>query len=255
MSCSNTLRTVILGFLIAIVINLPFYSWIFGERWSFVQGFPLGWVSIGLVYMSIFFHEIGHTLFSWFYGYPTLPSFDFQYGGGMAWSFGGQQLIIQLGVLAGLGYGAYYLKDWRFGRNSLSVLFLLILATSFTPFHKNMIDFMGPSFVPLIACFFLIRALMDWAPRGGLERLLNAVFGFGMIFMALIDSFGLLHNQAYRLVYYQQKGQHGFGDLDKVAGRIPFMSFEGVVYLWAFIALICLIFPFIFFALYRKREV
>ncbi len=254
MSSSNTLRIMAFGLLIAVAINIPFYSWVFNKRWDWVTGFPLGWLGLGLVYMSTFFHEIGHTLFAWFYGYPTLPSFDFQHGGGMAWSFGGQKLLIQLGVLAGLGYGIYFFKDRRFLQIMMVVLILLNVATAFTPFHRNVIDFMGPALVPLIAAFFLFRALMNLAPRGAFERLLNAVFGFGMIFMVFIDFYGLSSSKAYRLVYYQQKGQHGFGDFDKIAQRISFLRFEDVVYFWIFIALFSLILPFILFVMSKAEN-
>ena len=33
--------------------------------------------------LSVVIHEIGHSIFYMFYGYKAIPSFDFQYGGGL----------------------------------------------------------------------------------------------------------------------------------------------------------------------------
>ena len=35
-------------------------------------------------YLTILIHELGHSFFGWIYGYPSIPSFDFTYGGGVA---------------------------------------------------------------------------------------------------------------------------------------------------------------------------
>ena len=104
---------------------------------------------------------------------------------------------------------------------------------------------MGPAFESLIAAFLLFRALFNLAPRRNFERVLNAIFGFGLIFRIFIDSYGLINNQIHRLIYYTQKGSHGFGDFDKIADRFHMLTFETVVYAWTGLTLLCLITPFI----------
>ena len=44
-----------------------------------------GVIATGLSYIGVFFHEIGHALFNWLYGYMAVPTFDFASGGGMTY--------------------------------------------------------------------------------------------------------------------------------------------------------------------------
>lgn len=246
MDAKATRRVLLAGLIIGAVMVIPYHAWLWDEDWQWAYGFPLGWLGIGLTYMSTFFHEIGHTLAAWFYGYFTLPSFDFAHGGGMAWSFGGQQIGILLLLYGAIGYGLYMFRGLRALQVALAAALLFNLATAFNEdIYRSVIDFMGPAFVPLIAAFLLYRTIMDLAPRGGFERLLNAVFGFGLIFHALTEAYNLLNNEAYRLVYFEQKGQHGFGDFDKIAGRFASLDFHHVVMGWAGLCLVCLILPFL----------
>ena len=236
------------GFIVAVLISLPFYNWIFDNGWDWAEGFPLGWLGGGLTYMSTFFHELGHTVFAWFYGYPTLPMFDFKHGGGLAIGLTDQQIPILLCVDLAIAYGIYHFREYKILQIALTALLLFNLTTAFNEDSRfNVIDFMGPAAEPLVAAFLLIRALFDLAPRGWFERFLNAAIGFAMVFQALINSYGLLYSRALRLVYYEQKGSHGFGDFDKISSRLMFLEFEGVVYIWAFISLICLVFPFVLY--------
>lgn len=244
----ETTTILALGALLAVLICTPFYNWVFGKSWNWAEGFPLGWLGAGLTYMSTFFHELGHTVFAWFYGYPTLPMFDFNHGGGLAIWFSDQQIFILAILYLAVIYGVFHFKEHRGIQVALVCLILFNLLTAFNEDVRFIvIDFMGPAAEPLVACFLLVRALFDLAPRGWFERLLNAVIGFAMIFRVFIDSYGLLNSGAYRLVYYQQKGSHGFGDFDKINDRISFMNFQDVVYVWAALALICLIIPFILY--------
>jgi hypothetical protein len=74
-------KTLIIGLIVSILACISVWHQVFGQAISI---FPLGWMGAGLTYMSIFFHEIGHTVTAWFYGYPTVPMFDFEHGGGLA---------------------------------------------------------------------------------------------------------------------------------------------------------------------------
>lgn len=251
---TNTIKVMTGGFIPAILLNIPLYAWVYQAHIPWANSFPLGLLGGGMGYMSTFFHEIGHTIAMWFYGYPTLPMFDFAHGGGLALAVDGQQWIIILCVYAALLYGIYRFQNNRAIQIFCAALIALNLAFVFTDHHWSVADFMGPAAVPIIAAFFLLRALFDLAPRGGLERFLNALFGFGMIFHTLIDSFGLLQNNVHRMMYYQQKGQHGFGDFDKIAMRTNFLDFNGVVYLYIALTFACFIAPFVIYALRKNQD-
>ncbi|MDB2682841.1 hypothetical protein N9Z27_01145 [Alphaproteobacteria bacterium] len=253
----QTLKFLISGLLGALVLNIPVYSWVFVKQWGFAQGFPLGWLGNGLLYMGTFFHEIGHTVAAWFYGFPTLPMFDFQHGGGMAvWHNGGYDLIVILAaVYAAMACGMYYFRDVPLIRNSLIVLFILNIATVWSETIKfNIIDFMGPAAECLIGGFLVFRAVFNLAPRGALERFLNALIGFGMLIAVFIESWALLDNGVYRAVYYQQKGREGWGDFDKIARRTEWISFDGVIGLWGGLGFFCLLLPFVLFAINSQKE-
>ena len=257
MRFSSTWHFILFGFLIAAAMNAPFYAWIYDKPWDWAHGFPIGWMAASLSTMSTFFHELGHTALAWFYGYPTIPIFDFTHGGGFAISVSGQNYMILGGVYIGLGYLIYLLRAFRGLQIAVGALILFHLATAFNEdFRHNVIDFMGPGVEPLIAGFLLTRALLDLAPRGALERLLNAVFGFAMLISTLIRGFALIKNDAYRMVYFQQKGTHGFGDFDKIEERISFMDFQAVVSVWIALSILCLVLPFIiaFFDKFSEEE-
>lgn len=241
----TTIKVMLIGLVLAVLVNLPFYAWIFNKKWDWVTGFPLGWLGAGMVYMATFFHEIGHTLFMWFYGYPTVPMFDFQHGGGLAYAFADQQVGILVFVWAAIICAIWYFRENTFLQILLGLLLILNWSTAFTHYHTIGMNFGGPAFEPLIAGFLLFRAIFDLAPRGIFERFLNAFFGFGMIFQVFINAYGLIKSEAYRLVYYEQKGTHGFGDFDRIANTLPLLDFQAVVMIWVILGVICLCIPFI----------
>lgn len=241
------------GLVLALLTILPFYAWIFGENWPLVQGFPLGWLSAGMSYMATFFHEIGHTVFMWFYGYPTIPIFDFEHGGGFAVAVTGQQILILVVIWGLMAYGLWFLRGYLGLQLLVLGAFILNVSLTFSLNHNYVCDFMGPAFECLMASFLLYRALFDLAPRGDLERFLNSFFGFGMIFQVFVNGYGLLNSGAFRLVYYEQKGSHGFGDFDKIADYYVFLDFQIVVYIWLALNSICLVAPFILFISRGRR--
>lgn len=235
------------GLIFAVLSNLPFYAWVYDPYWPWAERFPLSWLGAGMVYMAVFFHEIGHTITMWFFGYPALPMFDFAHGGGMSQMMGDQNMLVLAGVWAAIGYGIFALRGHLVLQAGLVLLLLLNLALAFNDLHDPLINFMGHGFEALVAAFLLFRALFNLAPRGSFERFLNATFGFGLIFKAFIDFSGLLHNQAHRLTYYNQKGAHGFGDFDRIKDHFYGSDFADVVHVGLALNAACLIVPFVLF--------
>ncbi len=249
-----TLRYMLFGLVLAVLSNIPFYAWIFRKNWDWFEGFPFGWLGVGMNYMATFFHEIGHTVFMWFFGYPAIPLFDLAHGGGMAWMMSDQQIPILVLVWLGLIYALWFFRGEVTLQITAASLLISNLALAFTPFHRDLFTFMGPGAECLIAGFFLYRALFNLAPRGALERFLNAFFGFGIIIQVFINGYGLLTSRVYRLVYYKQKGSHGFGDFDKIADHIPVLNFEGVVWVWLILNALCLSLPFILYCFQKRKD-
>ncbi len=249
------MRVVFAGFVFALLANISFYALVFGKDWPFFNGFSFSLFMVGISYMGTFFHEIGHTLFFWVYGYIAIPIFDFNHGGGLSLPLTEQQPFLVLLVWGAFGYWIWLLREERIAQIFIAVLIALNCAVTFSPYHMSMIIFMGPVAESLIAGFFLIRALLDLAPRGNVERFLNSFFGFGIIFQSFIEGYGLLKSSVFRLVYYEQKGAHGHGDFDKIANNLHGVSFEQIVFLWLTLNFLCFLLPFCYtyFIRYRSR--
>lgn len=243
---NNPWKFLALGLLAAIIANLPFYSYAMSMHWDWTHNFILRALSGGLSYMGVFFHEIGHTIFMWLYGFPTIPMFDFKHGGGWAMTTESDPVLaLRIAIPASLAYAAYHYRDMRPLSCAAMVLVALALCTNFSDdARRTVMNFMGEGMVPIVSAFFLHRAIMDISPRGAFERFLNAMFGFGMILHSYIDANGLLNNPVLRQQYYNQKSSHGTGDYDRIARNIN-IDFETVVHILMIWITIWFVAPFI----------
>lgn len=234
------------GLILALVIVAPVYACAAGESWG-IDGFPLGWLATGLVYLGVFFHEIGHTVFYWVYGYPSVPSFDFEHGGGIAFGFTRSWFVFAV-VAGAIGYGIYQLREFPILSVPLGLLLLLQFGLGFFELHNAAIYFMGHGFELVVASFLLLRAWCNLAPRGSVERMLNAVVGFGMIFNVMIMAHGLINSQTARAAYLGQKGHIGAGDFTKVSNVLD-ISVPEVAAICFAMAVAALILPFVLYLL------
>ena len=75
-----------------VILRFPFLSYVFS-------------------YFTTLVHEMGHAAVGWLYGYPSIPAFDFRYGGGVTAS--GQRATWLALVVQGLLGAAV----WVFRRN------------------------------------------------------------------------------------------------------------------------------------------
>jgi len=246
----DTCKIMLAGFVFAILLTLPMLNWIYGYDWSWVDGFPFGWMGLSLTYMTTLFHEMGHTVMFWFYGYVTLPSFDLQHGGGMSYTITGQLIILHLALYILLGYGFVQLQGHRNWQMACIAIGIFHLATAHFDFHQALCIFAGPLAQVIVGSFFLVRAWLNAAPSP-FERFLSAAFGFGMLLMVIFDGWALVHNDVWRLVYFEQKGAHAAGDFDRIAELMD-IGFTKIIWVWMSCALAGLIMPLAFY-LYRIR--
>lgn len=242
----TTTQVMVSAFFCAILMSVPLYSWIFNAGWDWANEYPMRLLGDCLSYMTTFFHELGHCLFAWFYGYPSVPMFDFAHGGGLTIWMDEQQYAL-LGVLYGaLIFGVFKYRHDRFSvAIFVSIAIFHVLTAYDGDVRSAVISFMGPLAAPLMATVFLLHALYNLIKHSRRERFFNALFGFAFIFHGLINGFGLLKSDAFRIVYFQQKGGHGLGDFDKIADSFGFLEFTHVIYTYIGINLACLIIPFI----------
>jgi hypothetical protein len=208
------MKTVIAAFLIACVLMLPSVSQYIDTEMPLrgIITFP----AIGIDYMCVFFHEIGHSIAWWLFGYPALPSFDFNDGGGMTYSFTRSWFLfgcIWLALFAGVAW-MFKFCGGRAGAASLAAA-LLFFIPAFFPLHDSIAAFMGHGFEVMIACFCLVRGLLNRADNK-VERVLNLVFGCYAIMRNLLLAAGLIASDVMREAYDMQKS-HVSGDFRTIA--------------------------------------
>lgn len=93
-------------------------------------------------YLITLVHEIGHAVWGWLFGYPSIPAFDFTYGGGVTMHQDRHMFIVII---------VYALLAWLFylyRKNHLTLVVLLVITalytvSAFTSFHSIVILFMG----------------------------------------------------------------------------------------------------------------
>ena len=196
----GSLKIVLTGLVIAVIIYaLPFTRFVFSA-------------------LVTLFHELGHAVVGWLFGYPSIPAFDFTYGGGMT-HHGEFQIIIALLIAGGFGY-----LDWLF-RDSTKmvgliagsfVLWLIVVTAEW----RREIAFSAAGhlseFVLAGILFYMALAGVGWrVPE--LERPLGAFVAFFVQIEAMRFFWRLLHDPEMMATYREGKGGAFMNDLEVIA--------------------------------------
>ncbi len=160
-----TFKCLLFGITASILLMLPSIAYYYDVQIP-LNGFFLGILAQGAGYMTVFFHEIGHSIFYWLYGYVAVPRFDFEYGGGYSNALTGQMYVLLAALYAGTIYVIYLAREEKFWLAIFAPLLLLHLLTAFNDYHHVVILFMGHGAEVAIGSFMLSRALLHAAPRG-----------------------------------------------------------------------------------------
>jgi hypothetical protein len=168
-------------------------------------------------YFVVLVHELGHAAAGWLFGYPSLPAFDFRYGGGVTTHASEQSLMIVAVVLGGLGMLGLALRG-----NPLS-LGLVLGATAvygalaFTHAHEAVIVAMGHGGELIFAFVFLQRAFTGSACKLPAERPLYAWIGFYIVFYSMGFAWRLATSAVARQQYADAKGGGHWMDFSRLA--------------------------------------
>jgi len=249
---NRTYLCLLISLIIGSILTLPSINYWGDFNWRVAQSFPLSVLGMGMHQMDIFFHEIGHTIFHWFYGMPSIPTFDFDHGGGVAHAWP-QNTFLIITIHAAFIGGLLYFKDNRPLQILIAAIGLFDLATVYNESHEAIYLFMGHGVTIAMGSFLLYRAWFDLAPRGVLERYLNGIIGFGIIFQNMVLFVGLMKDDIVRTVYYQQKDGHGKGDFDRIVSLIEPATVQNIALVSFLYALVFLILPAIAYFLSNKR--
>jgi hypothetical protein len=164
------------------------------------------------------FHELGHAVAGWLLGYPSLPAFDFVYGGGFT-PRGEFQLAIALVIAAGFGYALWLFRENRTSMILIGSLFLLWLFVVSSEWRRLIvIAAAGHAFEFILAGILFYQALagVGWKiPE--IERPLGAFVAFFVQIHSMLFAWRLTRDPDFLAWYREGKGGALMNDLEVVA--------------------------------------
>lgn len=247
----TTYKVMLGGLVAALIMTAPYVNWLYTKDWVWAERFPISWLGIMMNMMMVFFHELGHTIAFWFYGVVAVPSFDLTYGGGMTYAVTSQLWILNLAVYGGLMYLFRVCKGYRGWQIFWVLLGLFHVATAYSGVYETIGTCAGPLGEVAMAGFLLTRAWCDWAPRGLLERFLNAAFGWGLSLHALTQGWSLIHDEFVRDAFFHAKGGEGFGDFNRIADALN-LGFNQVIWSWLICIVLGMVVPVLIYIRHRS---
>jgi hypothetical protein len=164
------------------------------------------------------FHELGHAVAGWLMGYPSIPAFDFVYGGGLTHH---GEFRTSIAIAIGLGF-AYLGWLFRENKKSAAIVGALFLVWLFfvTKEWRREIAFASAGhlseFVLAGILFYQALAGVGWrSPE--FERPLGAFVAFFVQIHAMLFAWRLMHDATFLEWYREGKGGALMNDLEVVA--------------------------------------
>ena len=164
------------------------------------------------------FHELGHAVAGWLLGYPSLPAFDFVYGGGFTHQ-GEFRLSIAVLIAAAFAWSIRLFR--RNGRSVIAIgaLFLLWLVFVSSEWRRELVvASAGHAFEFILAGVLLYQALsgVGWKiPE--IERPLGAFAAFFVQIHSMRFAMNLRSDPDFLAWYREGKGGALMNDLEVVA--------------------------------------
>lgn len=212
------------------VILIPFFSYVFH-------------------YLVTLVHELGHTVFGWLYGYPSIPAFDFIYGGGITIH---QKRIFIIPIIVIL---LFCVLIYLLRKNRLTLIILLILGglyilTALTSIHRLIILSAGHGAELFFAALFLYRALSNHAIIIKAERPLYAFLSLFIFVRDYRFANNLMVNPLFRQQYAAAKGGGHWMDFSRIAREYLHVELSVIAHIFL---ITCLIFPVLTFLFFRYK--
>lgn len=162
------------------------------------------------------FHEFGHAAAGWLTGHPSIPAFDFVYGGGVT-SHEGRKLPLLLLVYAAFAAGLWRLRAHPPAASVLGAGIVVYSICAWTEIHDLLIVAMGHGTELIFAGIFFYRALSGSAVKIPVERPLYAFLGSFIVLEDVRFATGLLTSPEKRAVYESAKGGGHWMDFSVLA--------------------------------------
>lgn len=164
------------------------------------------------------FHELGHAVAGWLFGHPSLPAFDFAFGGGFT-----HQGPFRLSVAVAIG-GAFVWGMWLFRENrgaftAIALLFAMWLVIVVREWRREIVFAAAGHVAELVlAAIFFYRALAGVGWRSPeLERPAGAFVAFFVYFNSVSFAWKLTHDSVFLDLYREGKGGALMNDLEVIA--------------------------------------
>lgn len=201
-------------------------------------------------YLITLVHEIGHAIWGWLFGYPSIPAFDFTYGGGITMHQDRRMIIVII------VYGLFAWLFYLYRKNHLSLVVLLVIValytiSAFTPFHSIIILFMGHGTELIFGVIFFYRALSGSSIIIDAERPLYGFLGFFVFFSDIGFAYRLITSTSFRTEYEAAKGGGHWMDFSRIAEEYLKVKLSTVAIVFLFL---CLITPFLTFLFFRYKN-
>ena len=196
------------------------------------------WLSFLFSPLVVLIHELGHSVTGWLFGYPSIPAFDFVYGGGVTINTARQTALLALIYIIFFGL-IYYCRKNRLTLSVLSCALLIYSICALTRLHEGLILFMGHGLELVIAGIFIYRGLSGSSIIHAVERPLYAFVGIFIVLHDLQFSYRLMTSANYRIEYGEAKGGGDWMDFSRIANE--FMN--GRLVLVSFLFFICCLLP------------
>jgi hypothetical protein len=158
------------------------------------------------------FHELGHAIAGWLMGYPSIPAFDFVYGGGLT-HHGAFQKAIVIAVALVFAYAAWLFRENRKSVAIVGALFLVWLYFVTREWRREIVFAAAGHMGELIlAGIFFYKAL-----AGRSQRALSAFVAFFVQMHTVLFAWSLLNDAAFLDHYREGKGGALMHDLEVIA--------------------------------------
>jgi hypothetical protein len=164
------------------------------------------------------FHEFGHAVAGWLFGHPSIPAFDFVYGGGIT-HMGGFHVSIAVAIGLVFAYAGWLLRENRKSVAIVGTLFLIWLFIVTKEWRRE-IAFAAAGHVAefILAGILFYKALagVGWkAPE--IERPLGAFVAFFVQIHSMLFAWRLTRDAVFLDMYREGKGGMLMNDLEVVA--------------------------------------
>ncbi len=188
-------------------------------------------------YMVVLVHELGHAAAGWLFGFPSVPAFDFMYGGGVTTHAERSKTLVLL-VLGAGGFGLWSLREHpRLMRFGLATCGLYLLAIGVGA-DEALILAMGHGAELGFAGLFFYRALTGSGCHLEAERPLYAWLAGHIVLFDLRFAWGLATSAAERARYGAAKGGGHWMDFSRLADEVLHVPLEGLAVAFGLLCLV-----------------